>query len=149
MKHFLVFCLLVFIQYAGYAKPIDNIDKKNQIPILHTEDVLTEIPIDYVKGITQNEVINICREILGEIDDANRPFGKGFNTGFKLGYRCNAALEYNDIQYYAVTMSWLVNDNHWSYIGDVIISANGDEIYEGHEHSDGTYSFGKLLWRRK
>ena len=105
-----------------------------------------EIPIVSVKGISEEQVSILCRKVIGEKDNNTSPIYKGFNTDFELSYLCDGAIECRGVQYYVVRMSWLVDNNHWSYIGDLIVSANGYEIYSGLKHSDGTYSFGQMLW---
>ena len=148
------FCLLFFILTVCQTKPVDDTDrineslvstKNSQEPVIINENDLVEIPIESVEGITEEDAKNLCREIIGDIADGSSLIIE-HNTGFKLAYRCDAAIEYEGVQYYVINMTWLVDDNHWSSIGDLMVSANGNEIFYGIQHSDGTFSIGKSIW---
>jgi hypothetical protein len=77
--------------------------------------------------------------VLGEAAD---------DTGFRLAYRFVEAIEFEDQYYYVMYMSWLVDDNHWSYIGEVMVSASGDEIYSGAVDREGNYFIVEKLWEK-
>jgi len=90
-----------------------------------------------VGGISEEDAANLCRTILGETAE---------ETGFMLAYRCVEIIEFEEQNYYVLTISWLVDDNHWSYIGEVMVSASGDEIYSGIVDLEGNYYLVEKLW---
>lgn len=104
-------------------------------PLPTNKDSTVQISIASVEGITESEAIDLCFEMIGKSSE---------ETGFKLAYRCIGAIECKGVEYYVMNVTWLVDDNHWSYIGEVMVSANGDEIYDG-VSENGDYYLHKLL----
>ena len=96
------------------------------------------IDMNSVYGISEDDASILCRTVLGE---------KGDITDFDIGYRCTAAIEYNGGQYYVVTVSWLVDDRYWSYIGEVMVASNGDTIYSGYSDQEGNYYLHEIIWK--
>ena len=99
-------------------------------------DAITEISIDDVKGIAQQEAEELCYTVLGDKDE---------DTGFLLSFRSTGAVEKEGKQYYVIRSSWLVDNNHWSYIGDFFVSADGKEIYNGF-FEQGEYTMSDIIW---
>ncbi len=83
---------------------------------------IIEISVNAVKGITQREAEELCYYVMGEKDE---------KTGFTFSFGVSGAVEKDKKQYYVVRASWLVNNNHLSYIGDFFVSADGKEVYGG------------------
>lgn len=90
-----------------------------------------------VEDVSVEDAANLCRTVLGETSE---------ETGFKLAYRYVKTIEVNNRSYYVMIMSWLVDNNHWSYIGEVIVSTSGDEVYSGAINREGNYFFIEKLW---
>jgi len=106
-----------------------------------------KIPIDSVHGLTSDGAMGLCRKVLGVKDDENSIFKMGeVHTGYSITYLCEAAVEYKGIQYYAMRVMWDPDSPVWSTIGFLFVSASGDEIFDGIQHSGGTYSFGIAVW---
>ena len=154
-----MFCLLILVLSACRMDVIGDMDKTDETPVsneipqdltTNCVDVLIDIPLDSVTGISEYEAMILCREVLGEYDNFNedRIIYFGFNTGFKFSYLCDAAVKCKDIQYYVMRVSWLVDDDHWSYIGKVMVSANGDEIYAYSIDQEGNYYLAEKLWEK-
>lgn len=99
---------------------------------------IIEIPIDSVKGITQQEAENLCYLALGEKDE---------ETGFIFSFGTSGAVKRGGKQYYVIRASWLVNNSHLSYIGDFFVSADGKKIYSGTALS-GEYTMETLIWEK-
>lgn len=107
---------------------------------------IVEIPISDVEmiakqsenGITSMEAEQLCQEILGDSAEEN---------GFPISYRCISAVSVNDKLYYVMHISWLVNNSHWSYIGNCFVSYDGKEIYDGLFLQE-EYSMTELRWRQ-
>lgn len=136
---------------------IENHSGKNEL--LNNETVITEhkteqifdkdiveIPISDVEtiakqsenGLTSMEAEQLCREIVGE---------KAEENSFPISYRCISAVSVNDKLYYVMHISWLVNNSHWSYIGNCFVSYDGKEIYDG-LFLEEKYSMTELRWRQ-
>ncbi|MBR5236704.1 MAG: hypothetical protein IKW06_04980 [Clostridia bacterium] len=98
---------------------------------------IVEIPLDSVKGITQQEAEELCHLILGEKDE---------ETGFIFSFGTSGAVETQGKQYYVIRASWLVDNSHLSYIGDFFVSADGKEMYDGTAFQ-GEYIMEKVIWR--
>ena len=89
-------------------------------------------------GITKEEAESLCREMLGD---------KAEENGFPISYRCIGAVSANDKLYYAMHITWLVNNNHWSYIGNCNVSSDGKEIHDGIV-SPAKYEMTELRWSK-
>lgn len=86
--------------------------------------------------INSEEVaIGLCRTVLGTTDE---------ETGFKLSYLFEKEIEINGDNYFVMKVRWLVDNNHWSYIGEVMVSVNSGEIYAASTDREGNY----FLWER-
>lgn len=118
---------------------------ENKTEQIFDKDIV-EIPISDVEmiakqsenGITSMEAEQLCQEILGDSAEEN---------GFPISYRCISAVSVNDKLYYVMHISWLVNNSHWSYIGNCFISYDGKEIYDGLFLQE-EYSMTELRWRQ-
>lgn len=148
-KAFLVIiAALLFIAVSGILIFVSN-DKANRKTdeFLQTQDItvnenesdgeITEISVDSVKGITQQEAEELCYFILGDKDDA---------TGFTFSFGVLGAVKTNKKQYYVIRASWLVNNSHLSYIGDFFVSADGKEVYSG-TALEGEYIMESIIWK--
>ena len=93
---------------------------------------------DQGQGIVAKEAENLCREVLGE---------KAEENGFPISYQCIGAVSAADQMYYVMNITWLVNENHWSYIGNCYVSSDGNEIYDGIA-SPGKYEMTALRWKK-
>ena len=89
-------------------------------------------------AITKQEAENLCRNILAE---------KAEETGFPISYRCIGATSANDKLYYVMHITWLVNNSHWSYIGNCFVSFDGREIYDGIVSQD-KCTMTQLRWKK-
>ena len=96
---------------------------------------ITEIPVGSVKGITPEQAEELCYSVMGEKDE---------ETGNTYSFGISGAVEWKGKQYYIIRASWLVNNDHLSYIGDFFVSAGGDEIYDGIA-LPGDYEIGDLI----
>ncbi len=124
MKKFLIVLLVLFFVVALIritTSTYENI-KRSEIDETNTNIDIVEIPVDSVKGITQKEAEELCYYVMGEKDE---------DTGFLFSFGTSGAVEKDKKQYYVIRASWLVNNNHLSYIGDFFVSADGTEIYNG------------------
>lgn len=118
---------------------------ENKTEQIFDKDIV-EIPISDVEmiakqsenGITSMEAEQLCQEILGDSAEEN---------GFPISYRCISAVSVNDKLYYVMHISWLVNNSHWSYIGNCFVSYDGKEIYDG-LFLEEKYSMTELRWRQ-
>lgn len=88
--------------------------------------------------ITAQEAEKLCGEVMGEVAE---------ETGFPVSYRCQGAVSVGGKFYYVMHVSWLVDNSHWSYIGNCFVSCDGREIYDGIV-SEKEYKITKLLWSR-
>ena len=107
---------------------------KSDIPA-ETETV-TETSSDEVKGITPEQAEKLCYNVMGEKDDA---------TGFPFLFRNEGMVCENGKQYYLIRASWLVNNSHFSYIGDFFVSADGKQVYSGISE-EGENVISGLIW---
>ena len=110
-----------------------------ETPSFDDSGKVIDIPLNSVNGISEEEALNLCFSIVGE---------KCEETGFRLAYHYVGAIEYEGAEYYVMNMTWLVDDNHWSYIGELIVSANGDKIYDGVIDEEGNYYLGQKRWQK-
>lgn len=153
MKNILISFALAGILLLGgcQTRNIEN-DTISNIPsqaeTAGSEDAVISIPIDSIEGSTGDEALKLCQKILGVKDNESFMLKLAEeHTGRNIGYRCDGAVESNGVDYYIVCMLWSEDEDVlYSTIGYVGVSAAGDEIYEVFEHSDGSYSFGELLW---
>lgn len=97
----------------------------------------TQVPLEQVQGISIEEAEDLCYETIGEFDE---------DTGFELSYRCIEAVKIEDATYYVMFISWLVDNDHWSHIGHVLVSADGAAIYSCTPNEDGSYTLDRKLW---
>lgn len=109
---------------------------QTKLPTSFDEETTIQLPVDSVVGITESAAIALCYEILGE---------KAEETGYELAYRCVGAIEVKGVQYYVMDVTWLVDEKHWSYIGEVMVSADGCTIYDG-DSKNGNYFLGEKRW---
>ena len=89
-------------------------------------------------SLTQQEAEKLCRDVLGD---------KAEENGFPISYRCISAVSANDKLYYVMHITWLVDNNHWSYIGNCYVSSDGQEIYDGIV-SPAKYKMTELRWKK-
>lgn len=107
---------------------------------------MVEVPISEVEAfvkqndghLTAQEAEKLCGEVMGEVAE---------ETGFPISYRCQGEVSANDKFYYVMHISWLVDNSHWSYIGNCFVSSDGREIYDGIA-SEKEYKIAKLLWSK-
>lgn len=120
---------------------------ENDVPeLVHTEEPVTpepiqngeiiQIPIEDVTGISPEEAVQLCYNVMGEKDE---------KTGFTFSFGTASAVERNKKQYYVIRASWLVNNSHMSYIGDFFVAADGKEIYDGLALPD-EYIMKSIIW---
>ncbi len=124
MKKFLIVLLALFFVVAFIritTSTYENI-KRSEFDKPNTDADIVEIPVDSVKGITQKEAEELCYYVMGKKDE---------DTGFLFSFGTAGAVEKDKKQYYVIRASWLVDNNHLSYIGDFFVSADGTEIYNG------------------
>jgi len=132
------------------SQDIDSGEKKrNELPkavdmlsgmfVFDDSNKDTNVPKTTAGDISEEDAAILCRNMLGEAAG---------ETGFLLSYRCVETIGFEDQYYYVMYMSWLVDDNHWSYIGEVIVSASGDEIYSGAVDQGGNYNLVEKLWEK-
>ena len=89
-------------------------------------------------GITKEEAEKLCYKVLGDVADEN---------GFPISYRCIGAVSANNKCYYVMHNTWLVDNNHWSYIGNCFVSYDGEEIYDGYV-MPAKYEITRLRWEK-
>ncbi len=144
----LAFCVGTKVDNTPISSKLSNNanDTITKIPIEESADYIVEVPISDVEsiakeqehGITEQEAEILCRDVLGD---------KAEENGFPISYRCISAVSANDKLYYVMHITWLVDNNHWSYIGNCYVSSNGKEIYDGIV-SAGKYEMTKLRWKK-
>ncbi len=103
------------------------------------DNEIVEIPVDSVKGITQQEAESLCLSVMGEKDE---------ETGFMFSFGASGAVKTAGKQYYVIRVSWLVNNSHLSYIGDLFVLADGTEVYSG-TALQGEYIMEDLIWKKQ
>lgn len=116
--------------------PLEKQEIINDKPI--QTGVISEISIDSIKGITQEEAEKLCYNVMGEKDE---------ETGFIFSFGTTGAVEKDGKQYYVIRASWLVDNSHMSYIGDFFVSSDGKEIYDGFVQQ-GNYTMDKIIWSK-
>ena len=113
------------------SKPVQIVNKSIvEVPIFDVESVKN--------GITRQEAENLCSDVLGERAEEN---------GFPISYRCISAVSADNELYYVMHITWLVNSNHWSYIGNCFVASDGQKIYDG-VVSQGKYEMTELRWAK-
>lgn len=113
--------------------------EKNNISETETNHTIVEIPVDKVKGITKKQAEELCYSVMGK---------KDADTGFAFSFGVSGAVEKDNKQYYVIRASWLVNNNHMSYIGDFFVSSDGKEVRKGLA-LQGEYEIGELIFEDK
>ena len=86
--------------------------------------------------ITVKQARELCAEVLGEY---------GSETGFPISYRCEEAIAIDGKIYYVMNMAWLVDNSHWSHIGECFVNIDGKEIYNGSAFN-GEYEITERIW---
>lgn len=107
---------------------------------------IAELPIEEVEtiakqsanGLTSLDAEQLCAEVLGD---------KAKENGFPISYKCISAVSANDKLYYVMHITWLVNNSHWSYIGNCYVSFDGQEIYDGVVSGE-EYEMTDLRWKK-
>lgn len=119
--------------YGQIAKE-ENFDNIVEVPVSDVEAAAKK----QVGGLTSQDAEKLCRDVLGE---------KAEENGFPISYSCISAVSANDKLYYVMHIAWLVDNTHWSYIGNCFASSDGREIYDGIALS-GEYEISELLWKK-
>ena len=88
------------------------------------------------KRITPEDAEKLCYSVIGEKDK---------ETGFLFSFGVSGIIEKEEKEYYVIRASWLVNNDHMSYIGDFLVSEDGKEIYNAYL-SDDEYIIKELIW---
>ena len=88
--------------------------------------------------ITPEEAERLCLEILGD---------KAEETGFPMSCRCMGTFSENDKTFYVIEIRWLVNNSHFSYIGNCFVNLDGNEIYNGIAIAE-EIKITDLLWKK-
>lgn len=138
-----VIVLLILVLCGIVYKNMDRgqVADTNEAFLCPEDYIITEIPIADVENagkISSEEATKLCAEVLGD---------KAEENGFPISYRVISAVKTNDKMYYVMHMAWLVQNSHWSYIGNCYVSSNGDEIYDGFV-ADGEYTMTELRWKK-
>ena len=150
MKKILIF-ILIFIFLFAFVRITtsiyENIKRGNNASVQDQETVISEtksdvditiISVDDVKGITGREAEELCYYVMGEKDE---------DTGFAFSFGTSGAIQKGEKQYYVIRASWLVDNNHLSYIGNFFVSADGKEIYDGVVSGE-EYEMMDLMWKK-
>ena len=116
---------------------IINDESKKESEIIEQTDFV-QIPIDSVSGITTKKAEELCYNVLGKKDE---------KTGNLFSYGVSDAVKKGNREYYIVRVSWLVNNDHMSYIGDFFVSSDGSKIYNGFA-KPGEYEMGDIIWSK-
>ena len=143
-KIFLTFVILVviitsciFIIRFSYNQEIKEDENIKDSEIIEQTDFV-QIPIDSVSGITTKRAEELCYNVLGKKDE---------KTGNLFSYGVSDAVKKGNREYYIVRVSWLVNNDHMSYIGDFFVSSDGSKIYNGFA-KPGEYEMGDIIWSK-
>ncbi|MBQ9097307.1 MAG: hypothetical protein IJY55_02800 [Clostridia bacterium] len=88
--------------------------------------------------ISPEDAEKLCYSVLGDKDE---------NTGFPFSFGVTETIEKDGKEYYVIRASWLVNNNHMSYIGDFFVSVDGKEMYTGLAWKD-EYTIETLIWSK-
>lgn len=150
MKKILIFILILIFLFAFVritTSIYENIKRGNNASVQDQETVISEtksdvditiISVDDVKGITGREAEELCYYVIGEKDE---------DTGFAFSFGTSGAIQKGEKQYYVIRASWLVDNNHLSYIGNFFVSADGKEIYDGVVSGE-EYEMMDLMWKK-
>ncbi len=139
--------IFVFAFIRITTSTYENIKRRNNAPVQGQEAAIgetksngdiTPISVDDIKGITGREAEELCYYVLGEKDE---------DTGFTFSFGTTGAVQKGEKQYYVIRASWLVDNNHFSYIGDFFVSADGEEIYDGVVSGE-EYEMMDLKWKK-
>lgn len=139
--------LFVFALIRIATSTYENIKRRNTASVQDRETAIGEtksnadiipISVDDVKGISAREAEALCCGFMGETDA---------DTGFAFSFGTSGAVQNGEKQYYVVRASWLVNNDHLSYIGDFFVSADGKEIYDG-VVTGNLYEMMDLKWKK-
>ena len=143
-KIFLTFVILVviitsciFIIRFSFNQEIKEDENIKDSEIIEQTDFV-QIPIDSVSGITTKRAEELCYNVLGKKDE---------KTGNLFSYGVSDAVKKGSREYYIVRVSWLVNNDHMSYIGDFFVSSDGSKIYNGFA-KPGEYEMGDIVWSK-
>ncbi len=117
----------------GTDEQIPDMDA-GQIPVSDVEGAARESE----NGLTAEAAEMLCGEVLGK---------HASETGFPISYKCIGGASYNGKLYYVMHISWFVNNQHWSYIGNAFVSSDGAEIYDGIV-SEEEYEITGLRWKK-
>jgi len=79
---------------------------------------------DYIRNrkITSEQAVRLLREKIGEKDPT---------TDFQYSFIYEKIIIYDEKEYYSIRQSWLVENSHYSFIGQLFVSTDGEEIYAG------------------
>lgn len=143
-KIFFTFVILVviitsciFIIRFSYNQEIKEDENIKDSEIIEQTDFV-QIPIDSVSGITTKKAEELCYNVLVKKDE---------KTGNLFSYGVSDAVKKGNREYYIVRVSWLVNNDHMSYIGDFFVSSDGSKIYNGFA-KPGEYEMGDIVWSK-
>ncbi len=90
------------------------------------------------RTITPKEAENLCYTVMGEKDEA---------TGFPFSFGVTGTEEIDGEEYYIIRATWLVNNDHMSYIGDFFVTTDGKKVYTGFVQGD-EYTIENLIWSK-
>ena len=150
MKKILSVILVLIFVFAFIrisTSTYENIKRRDDATVQNQETAIgetkkdgdiTPISVDDVRGITGQEAEELCYYVLGEKDE---------DTGFVFSFGTSGAVQKDEKQYYVIRASWLVNNDHFSYIGDFFVSADGKEIYDGVVSGE-EYEMTDLRWKK-
>ncbi|MBQ8002649.1 MAG: hypothetical protein IJ297_04320 [Clostridia bacterium] len=118
---------------SGYSseEANSNFGYISEVPVKDVEAVVGE------NGLTSEEAEQLCFKVLGDKDEDM--------TGFPKSYKCIGGVSANNKLYYVMHITWLVDNNHWSYIGNCYVSSDGKEIYDG-VVQPAEYTIMDLIW---
>ena len=149
----LLIVAIVILIYAGLRivnvsdgnDVLTNIENVTETETTKTPGEIVEIDLSDIEAIAQNknyltkhEAEELCLDVLGDTAEEN---------GFSISYSCIGAVKADDELYYVMHIAWLVDNNHWSYIGNCYVSIDGEEIYDGVAFS-GEYEMTELIWEK-
>ncbi len=128
------------------TKPIIETEAGTEFKTEQTlDDDIVEVPVSDVEaitskenGLTMQDAEELCGEVLGD---------KAEENDFPISYRCIGAVSVHDTLYYVMHITWLVNGDHWSYIGNCFVSSDGQEIYDGIVSPE-EYKMTELRWSK-
>ena len=122
MKKILIVVLVILMAFAFIriaTSTYENINRESQ-------------------RITAEEAEKLCYTVMGEKDET---------TGFPFSFGVIVTFEQDGKEYYSIRATWLVNNDHMSYIGDFFVSVDGREIHTGFV-KDGEYKFEDMIWSK-